>query len=151
MIELIIQGMKDNWVIVGLSLFMLVAGTITAYKKFGLKRILLGKSNDHRELVYRRGDESIMWKETLKTWKIILTGGMSLLTVFLIMMLLILSAVYAIDIKSTRINDEKLCRAFGTTEPSQEQMEAYYGMGEINLEDININEVKGWEIKNYQT
>ena len=84
MIETIIQGIKENWLIVGLSIFMLIGGTIAAYKKFGIRRVLLGKSHDDRELVYRREDNSIIWKDTLKTWSIILTGGMGFLTTFLI-------------------------------------------------------------------
>lgn len=134
MLDLIIQGMKENWLIVGLSLFMLVAGTIAAYRKFGLKRVLLGKKNDDRELVYRREDNSIIWKDTSKTWSIIMTGGMGFFTMFLIIMILILSFVYAMDIRSTRINDELLCQAFGTTQPTEEQMEDYYAEERIDLE-----------------
>ncbi len=136
MIEVIIEGVIENWYIVLASLFMLVGGTIAAYRKFGLKRVLLGKTNEDRELVYRREDESIVWKETLKTWRLILTGGMSLFTLFLIFMILILSAVYAIDIKATRVNDELLCREFGTVSPTQEQMEVYYGVREVSIENI---------------
>ncbi len=122
----ILAGIIENWFLVALSLLMLVGGTAAAYKKFGLKRVLLGKKNDDRELIYRRQDESIEWKETLKTWWIILTGGMSLLTLFLLTMVLVLAFVYAVDMSSTRTNDELLCREFGTTQPSQEQMEDYY-------------------------
>lgn len=142
MIETITKGIIDNWVIVGLSLFMLIGGTISAYKKFGLKRVLLGKKNDNRELVYRREDNSIIWKDTLKTWGIIITGGMGLFTMFLIIMILVLSAVYAMDIKATRTNDELLCQAFGTTQPTEQQMEDYYARerGEFNIDDIKIVE-----------
>jgi len=137
MIEIILQGIKDNWLIVGLSLFMLVAGTIAAYRKFGLKRVLLGKKNDDRELVYRRQDNSIIWKDTLKTWSIILTGGMGFFTVFLIIMILILSFVYAVDMNATRSNDELLCQAFGTTEPTPEQVEEYYAENGIISERLD--------------
>ncbi len=138
MIEIIIQGIKDNLVIVLISLAMLIFGTLAAYKKFGIRRVLLGKRHDNRELVYRKQDNSIEWKETLKTWKIILTGGMSFLTIFLIMMILVLSVVYAVDMRSTRTNDELLCREFGTTNPEQEQMEEYYAeqRGEVNLKPV---------------
>ncbi len=143
MIELIIQGMKDNWLIVSLSLFMLVGGTIMAYKKFGLKRVLLGKKNDDRELVYRNEDGSIIWKDTLKTWSIILTGGMGFFTVFLIIMILILSFVYAVDMRNTRTNDEMLCQAFGTTQPTESQMEDYYAeqRGDMNLNNVNVGNI----------
>lgn len=147
MIEIILQGIKENWLIVGLSLFLLVGGTIAAYRKFGLKRVLLGKKNEDRELVYRKENGSIMWKETLKTWSIILTGGMGFFTVFLIIMILILSFVYAMDMRSTRTNDELLCQAFGTTQPTEEQMEEYYAIerGEIDLENLELTEVANYE------
>ena len=136
MIEAITQGIIENWMMVGVSLFMLIGGTIAAYRKFGLKRVLLGKTNEDRELVYRREDESIIWKETLKTWRLILTGGMSLFTLFLMFMILILSAVYAVDIKATRINDELLCKEFGTVSPTQDQMEIYYGAKKVDINNI---------------
>lgn len=143
MIDLILQGIKDNWLIVGLSLFMLVAGTVAAYRKFGLKRVLLGKRNDDRDLVYRREDGSIVWKDTLTTWSIILTGGMGFFTVFLIAMIILLSFVYAMDMNATRTNDELLCQAFGTTEPTEQQLEDYYAeeRGEVDLENISVTEV----------
>lgn len=91
---------------------LIVAVTIQTYKKFGLKRVLLGKRYDNRELVYRTNGK-IDWKSTLKSWRIIVTGGMDTLTVFLIILLLLLSYMYIRDINATKINDDKLCRAFG--------------------------------------
>ena len=140
MIDRIIAGIIENWFLVGLSFFLLVAGTITAYRKFGIKRVLLGKKNDQRELIYREDDGSIIWRPTLKTWQIILTGGMNLLTVFLLIMLLALSFIYQHDIQASRDNDELLCKTFGTVNPSQEQLEDFYGID--NNEDINFSEIK---------
>jgi len=133
-----VNGIFENWFIVLVSFVMLVVGTVAAYKKHGLKRVLLGKNNDSRELVYKRTDGSIIWSSTLKTWGIIFTGGMSLLSLFLLVMLLVLSFVYQHDIAATRHNDELLCQTFGTINPSQEQLEEYYGNSnfKVNLGDI---------------
>jgi hypothetical protein len=139
MIETIIAGVKENLFLVGFSLLMLIGGTIASYKKFGLKRVLLGKKHDHRELIYRRKDNSIIWKETLISWKIILTGGMSLLTIFLIIMLLSLSFIYKHDIQATRENNYKLCQAFGTTEPTPDQLENYYGEPGLLEENLKLD------------
>lgn len=126
--NIIIEGIKNNLFIVIISLLMLVGGTLMAYRKFGIKRVLLGKRYDHRELVYKNEDNTIQWKETLRTWKIILTGGMSLLSIFLLIMLLSLAFIYSHDIKATRDNDELLCKTFGTINPNQDQLDEYYGV-----------------------
>ena len=140
MIDRIISGIMSNWIIVTISFALLVGGTIAAYQKYGIKRVLLGKKNDNRQLVYRRGDGSVVWGETLKTWQIILTGGMSILTLFLIFMLLALSFIYQHDIQATRENDEKLCQEFGTVFPTKEQVEAYNDRNkQINLTEV-LNE-----------
>lgn len=137
-IDQIIAGIIENWMIVGISLLMLVGGTLAAYQKHGLKRVLLGKRHDGRELIYRV-DGRIDWKPTLDSWLIIITGGMSLLSVFLIMMLLALSFIYQYDMKSTRDNDELLCKTFGTTIPTTDQLEEFYENNENRLETSSIN------------
>lgn len=126
MIETIIEGMMNNWMIVGFSFFALVFGTWAAYRKHGLKRVLLGKTNDDRELIYKKENGDIIWGKTLKSWKIIVMGGMSLLTVFLLIMVLVLSFVYGMDMRATRVNDEIFCREFGTVNPTETELENYY-------------------------
>lgn len=149
MIETIINGIIQNWLLVTLSFLMLVLGTYAAYKKYGLKRVLLGKSFDDRELIYTKFDDSIDWKPTLKSWKIILTGGMSTLTIFLLIMILALSFFYARDLRSQIENDEMFCKEFGTVKPTQEQLEEYYRkergyayFDEINFSNITISQEK---------
>jgi len=119
--------------IVTISLFLLIFGTIQAYRKFGLKRVLLGKKNDNRELIYRTKNNEINWKQTLKSWKIILTGGMDLLTIFLVIILLILSFAYSNDIKTIKNNDYKLCNIFGTTNPTTTQLTNYNNLNISNI------------------
>ena len=151
MINQIINGIIQNWFIVLLSFLMLMGGTFRAWQLHGWKRVLLGKRFEHRELIYRRGDNSVSWKPTLQSWKIILTGGMSILTIFLLLMLLVLSFVYAHDIQATRDNDFKLCEIFGTTQPTQEQLDLFYNKNsytyELDLDlknlDFPINIVSG--------
>lgn len=137
MIERIIAGIIENWLLVTVSFLMLVVGTATAYKRYGLKRVLLGKKNDNRELIYRSNSGKIIWTSTAKTWIIILTGGMKALTLFLLIMLLALAFIYQHDIQATRDNDNLLCEEFGTIYPTQEQIEVYYGR--IDPDDLNIS------------
>lgn len=113
-----------DMIIILASLAMLIMGTLIAYKKFGLKRVLLGKTNDHLELIYYNNGK-ISWKPTLKSWKIILTGGMSLLSIFLLIMLLILAGLYAKDINAQKQNDEIFCQKYGTVYPTEEQLKDY--------------------------
>lgn len=123
-INRIISGIILNKEIVGLCFLLLIVGTIVAYKKHGLKRVLLGKKHDSRELIYYK-ENKIEWKPTLTSWKIILTGGMDILTLFLILILIILSFLYAHDIESTKSNDNLLCMQFGTIYPTEEQLDRY--------------------------
>jgi hypothetical protein len=118
---------------------LIIAVTIQTYKKFGLKRVLLGKRNDNRELIYRTNGK-IDWKPTLKSWKIIVTGGMDTLTVFLIILLLLLSYMYIRDINTTKMNDEKLCRAFGRVlNVTEEDIVRYNENNGVNWDSNNSN------------
>lgn len=144
MIEIVIEGIKSNWEMVLASFVMLVAGTIITYHKFGIKRVLLGKHNDHRELVYYDEQGKILLKPTLNTWKIILTGGMNTLSLFLIIMMLFLSYSYYHDLKAIRENDEEYCQTFGTVFPTEEQIERYRkGDDFMDLDSLNNISFKG--------
>lgn len=112
---------------------LIIAVTIQTYRKFGIKRVLLGKKHDDRELIYRTNGK-IDWKPTLKSWKIIVTGGMDTLTIFLIILLLLLSYMYVRDINATRVNDDKLCKAFGRV----------LGVSEQDIIDYNSNNDAPW-------
>lgn len=136
--EQIIQGIINNIWMVGFSLLLLVGGTFQAWRKFGLKRVLLGKKNEHRELVYKRESGSIKWRETLGTWFIIFTGGMNVLSLFLLLILIILSFVYQHDIQATRSNDEKLCQEFGTIYPTRADLVIFNMGNRYNLNELNI-------------
>ena len=136
-------GILDNWLIVSFSLFLLLFGTIIAYQRFGIKRVLLGKKNDDRDLIYFTDNNRIDWLPTFKTWFIILTGGMSLLSIFLLILILLLSFFYVTDINSTRQNDEILCQTFGTVFPSESQLSSYNNPNQRNLILGDIYEGKG--------
>ena len=139
MIEQILLGIKENIVLVGISLLMLIAGTIAAFKKHGIKRVLLGKSNEHLELIYKKDNGNIEWKKSIKVWLIIITGGMNILAVFLLILILFLAYAYQHDIKATRSNDDKLCKELGTVYVSNDQLEEYYAEREnYGLDNIII-------------
>lgn len=103
---------NNYFTIIIFLLVVIVMSTIVTYQKFGIKRVLLGKKHDSRELIYYN-ENGIDWKPTLRSWKIIVTGGMDTLTIFLLILIITLSFIYSHDMTATRLNDDKLCKAFG--------------------------------------